>query len=309
MMPGHPPLAAGGERAWQRSANLEAISHLTRARDASGSTRHHGARPAGVGLADCPRASLHRHRGPGGSEVGHTYSRARELCGRWGRRRSSSGPCGDCGIFMWYGQSYRPRGSGVRNSSPSPNTSTTRCIFKVHFTLGSTCSTWGFPRSREQWAQSLASRLPAAPRTRGPFRLGPRGVWPSPAPHALWSLSCPDQARHESREALTLAQVIPQPRGGAGLCSHAPSVPPGAARPRARRSRHSALYRAGFAYYLAWGMTMQGWAQVVQDQNQEGMAQIRRGLPYGPRGPHCACRIIWPCLPRRVDRLVRRRKG
>ena len=34
----------------------------------------------------------------------------------------------------------------------------------------------------------------------------------------------------------------------------------------------------GFAYYLAWGMTMQGWAQVVQDQNQEGMAQIRRGL-------------------------------
>jgi predicted ATPase len=34
----------------------------------------------------------------------------------------------------------------------------------------------------------------------------------------------------------------------------------------------------GFAYYLAWGTTMQGWAQVIQGQDEAGMTQMRRGL-------------------------------
>src|SRR4029450_7343150 len=33
-----------------------------------------------------------------------------------------------------------------------------------------------------------------------------------------------------------------------------------------------------FAYYLAWGTTMQGWAQVAQGQDEEGLAQMRNGL-------------------------------
>src|SRR4029453_9471582 len=33
-----------------------------------------------------------------------------------------------------------------------------------------------------------------------------------------------------------------------------------------------------FAYYLAWGTTLQGWAQVAQGQNEEGLAQMRHGL-------------------------------
>jgi predicted ATPase len=39
------------------------------------------------------------------------------------------------------------------------------------------------------------------------------------------------------------------------------------------------LYREqGFAYYLAWGIIMQGWALVSQGQREEGMAQMRHGL-------------------------------
>ena len=33
-----------------------------------------------------------------------------------------------------------------------------------------------------------------------------------------------------------------------------------------------------FAYYLAWGTTMRGWAQVTQGQHAEGLAQMRHGL-------------------------------
>src|SRR4029453_5074001 len=34
----------------------------------------------------------------------------------------------------------------------------------------------------------------------------------------------------------------------------------------------------GVADYLAWGTTMQGWAQVAQGQDEEGLAQMRHGL-------------------------------
>jgi predicted ATPase len=34
-----------------------------------------------------------------------------------------------------------------------------------------------------------------------------------------------------------------------------------------------------FAYYLAWGTTMQGWAQVAQGPDEEGLVQMRHGLP------------------------------
>jgi predicted ATPase len=34
----------------------------------------------------------------------------------------------------------------------------------------------------------------------------------------------------------------------------------------------------GFAYYLAWGTTMQGWARVAQGQDEAGLVQMRRGL-------------------------------
>src|SRR5262249_6858794 len=72
---------------------------------------------------------------------------------------------------------------------------------EVHFTLGSTLLYLGeFPRSREQWAQSLAlydSQQHHAHALLFGWDLGVFGR--AQAPHALWSLSYPDQALVMSR--------------------------------------------------------------------------------------------------------------
>src|SRR5882724_6955387 len=85
-----------------------------------------------------------------------------------------------------------------------------------------------------------------------------------------------------SREALTLAQELSHPFSLAVALDYVAMLH------QLRRERSAVHERAeaaialcaeqGFAYYLAWGTTMQGWAQVAPGQDEEGMAQIRRGL-------------------------------
>ena len=85
-----------------------------------------------------------------------------------------------------------------------------------------------------------------------------------------------------SRAALTLAHELAHPFSLAVALDYAAMLH------QFRRERSAVHAQAeaaialcaeqGFAYYLAWGTTMQGWAQVVQGQDEVGMAQLRRGL-------------------------------
>ena len=102
------------------------------------------------------------------------------------------------------------------------------------------------------------------------------------APHTLWHLGYPDQALAMSREAVALAQELSHPFSLAVALDYAAMFH------QFRREPHAVYEQAeaaialcteqGFAYYLAWGTTMQGWAQVAQGQHEVGLAQIRRGL-------------------------------
>ena len=268
-----------GERAW-RSANLEAISHLTKGLEMlqalpditaraqqSWTCRLPSGKPSPPPRARRLRSRTHLQPGSGAvRQVGETPQLFRAL---WG---------------LWYFHVVRAELQTAWQRSEellalAQHLHDPVYLQEVHFTLGSTCSTWeSSPVARAVGPEPRPLRLPAAPRTRGPFRLGPRGVWPSPGTSCP-VVGYPDQALVMSSRALTLAQELSlQPRGGAGLCSHAPSVPPGAARsPRARRSRHLSV-PSGVCVLSGLGDDHAGLGpQVVQDQNQEGMAQIRRG--------------------------------
>jgi predicted ATPase len=85
-----------------------------------------------------------------------------------------------------------------------------------------------------------------------------------------------------SREALDLAQKLSHPFSLAVALNYAAML-------HQFRREGDAVYERteaavalcaeqGFAYYLAWGTTMQGWARAAPGQDEEGMAQIRRGL-------------------------------
>ena len=85
-----------------------------------------------------------------------------------------------------------------------------------------------------------------------------------------------------SREAVALAKKLSHPFSLAVALDYAAMFH------QFRREPHAVCEQAeaaialcteqGFAYYLAWGTTMQGWARVAQGQHEVGLAQIRRGL-------------------------------
>jgi predicted ATPase len=85
-----------------------------------------------------------------------------------------------------------------------------------------------------------------------------------------------------SREAVALAHGLSHPFTLASVLDYAAMFH------QFRREAYAVFEQAeaaitlcteqGFAYYLAWGTTMQGWAQVAQGQHEVGLAQMRRGL-------------------------------
>jgi predicted ATPase len=99
---------------------------------------------------------------------------------------------------------------------------------------------------------------------------------------ALWLLGSPDQALHRSREALTLAQQLAHPFSLTFALLH------GAMLHVARREGQAtqevsevALTLAteqGFAFWLARGTFLRGWALTTQGDAREGIAQMCQGL-------------------------------
>jgi predicted ATPase len=102
------------------------------------------------------------------------------------------------------------------------------------------------------------------------------------AAHALWHLGYPDQALQRMHEALALAHALAHPYSRALALAYAAMLYQFR---REERKAHEAAAGAmrlcaehGFAYYLAWGTIMQGWALTVQGQGQQGLSQMRGGL-------------------------------
>jgi predicted ATPase/class 3 adenylate cyclase len=99
---------------------------------------------------------------------------------------------------------------------------------------------------------------------------------------ALWLLGYPDQALAESQEALTLAQEMAHPFSlvGAQLWLawlHQFRLEPQAVYDRATGSAALATQQ-GFALYVAWAIVTQGWALTRQDQEAAGIAKMREGI-------------------------------
>jgi predicted ATPase len=102
------------------------------------------------------------------------------------------------------------------------------------------------------------------------------------AAHVLWYLGYPDQALEHMQEALTLARELSHPLSRASALDHAAWLH------QYRRERRlaqdqteadMALCREqGFAFFLADGTIMHGWALAAQGRRAEGMTQMQQGM-------------------------------
>jgi predicted ATPase len=104
----------------------------------------------------------------------------------------------------------------------------------------------------------------------------------SMASHTLWAFGYMDQALAKSCEALARAQELRHPFSQAVALAYAAMLH------QFRHEGHTAHEQAAaavtlcreqeFAYYLAWGTIIHGWALPIQDLGAERIAQIQQGL-------------------------------
>jgi class 3 adenylate cyclase/predicted ATPase len=277
-----------GQRAIQHSAYVEAIGHLTKGLEVlkvlpDGPERSQQE----LGFMTILGLALVATKGQANEEVERTYARAREICRQMGETQQLFLVL--WGLLSFYVVRAELQAAwevGEQLLTLAQRQHDNAYLMVAHWALGQTLLfrgelaparahlEQGINRYDPQQYHSLAflSGFPGDP---GVFCL-------CFAAHTLWHLGYPDQALKRIHEALTLAQELGHP------FSHALALDYAAMLHQFRREGHMVQESAaaamtlcreqGFAYYLAWGTIMQGWALVVQGQSDEGMAQMRHGL-------------------------------
>jgi predicted ATPase len=275
-----------GQHAAQRSANQEAMQHLTQGLALLSTLPETPARrqhELAVQMALGP--ALMVLKGVGHPEVEQAYARARELCQQVGETPAR--------FPVLYGlwRCYRARGVpqtarelGEQLLTLAAQQDDPALRLAAHAALGTTLYHLGaFAPARRHLAQGIAQH------TLLPYRAPDVRYGEDPGEDCyrflawtLWSLGYPEHALHRSHEARTLAQALDHPTTQAMALF-------GAARLRQIRREVSearelaeALIAVstehGHAFYLALGTFLRGWALFQQGQHEEGLAQMHQGL-------------------------------
>jgi TOMM system kinase/cyclase fusion protein len=275
-----------GQRASQRSANVEAISHLTKGLEllkALLDTPERAQQELTLQLILGP--ALMATKSISHSDVERTYSRARELCRQigetpqifpvlWGLRR-----------FYSLRADYKTaRELEVQLLHLAESTRDTALVLEARLARGLTLFWLGqMAAARECLEQVITLYNPQQYHSHA-FLYGSD---PGVASHSynaftLWHLGYPDQALQESRRSLSLAQELTHPFSLVYALSSSAWVhylrrEVYATQEQIEKSIRLATEQ-GFPYWTAWGGILRGWALALQGQGEDGIAQTRQGV-------------------------------
>jgi predicted ATPase/class 3 adenylate cyclase len=278
-------LHLAGQQAVQRSANEEAITHLTTALellntlpDTRERTQQELTLQVTLGMP------LQAARGSSSPEVRATYARARELCQQVGETRQLFPVLFGLWRFHHVRGEFRTAceigeqllGLAQREQDPA--------LLVEAYQVGSTFFSLGeFGAAQAHLAQGLT--LYDSQRHHSHVFL--YGIEPgvfglSFAAWVLWHLGYPDQALRKSAAATTLAQELSHPYILATARVFA-AISHQLRRERALTQEWAEAgitlaSEQGFPGWLGQGAILQGWALVEQGQVEEGITQIRQGL-------------------------------
>jgi TOMM system kinase/cyclase fusion protein len=275
-----------GQRATRRSADMEAISHLTKGLellktmpDTPERTQQELDLQVVLGLA------LIATKGWAAPETGEAYLRARELCQQVGETPQLFPVLfGLCAFYLVRAELPTARELGEQLLTLAQSVQDSVLLLEAHRALGNTGFWLGEVASaRDHLEQGIALYYPQQHRALA-YLSGqdPGVVCLSYVAWVLWYLGYPDQALKRSQEALTLAQELSHPYSLAFALVGAAWLH------QCRREAHEAQEQAeavitlsteqGFPFSLAMGTILQGWALAAQGQGEEGIAQLRQGL-------------------------------
>jgi class 3 adenylate cyclase/predicted ATPase len=275
-----------GQRASERSAHLEAISHLR------------------IGLAllqtllETPErtqrevdmhitlgASLLATKGYAAPEVGETYTYARQLCQHLDQPQQLFPVLR--GLWNYYlvrAELQTAQALGEQLLSLAQQSQDSAMLVAAHRALGTTLFYLGpVTAALTHFAQGMALHDPQRHRAAA-FLYGEDAgvICHSFAARTLWYLGYPDQGLARVDEALALAQQSAHPFSlGLALCwaavFHRFRLEVPAALEHAAASIRLTTEQ-GFLQWRALGSLLHGWALVHQGQAQEGIEQLHQGL-------------------------------
>ena len=275
-----------GQQASDRSAYLEAISHLTTGiellqtlPETSARTQH------AVTLHIALGAALQITKGLAAPEVEHAYTQAYALCQQVGETPELVPVL--LGLYRFYlgrSQFHMTRELGETLLRLAQRTHDPALTVIAHNTLGDTWFNLGmFPAARMHLEEAIASYTHDQRRALV-FRMGPDpGVACRIYAFAtLWMLGYPAQALARIHEALALAHELSHPYSLAFVRYWAAMVSQwrrdGSTVHAQAEAAVTLSTEQGFPHWVALGTSLCGWALAMQGQGEAGMAQVRQGI-------------------------------
>jgi predicted ATPase len=274
-----------GEHASDRSAHLEAVSHLTtgiRLLKTLPETPEHTQHALTMHIA--LGAALQVTKGFSASEVEHAYTQARALCQQVGETPELVPVL--LGLWRFYlnrPQLHTARELGDTLLRLAQQAHDPPFSVLAHYALGVTWLWLGaFPAALQHLEEGITRYTPD--QRRAPvFRMGqdPGVVCRADAALILWLLGYPEQALARLHEALALAQELSHPYSLAWTRCWAAVVSQFRRDvPATHEQAEAAVVLStaqGFTQWAALGTSMRGWALAMQGQGEEGMTRVRQG--------------------------------
>ena len=275
-----------GQHASDRSAHLEAISHLTTGIELLKTlpeTPEHTQQA--LTLYTALGAALVMAKGQGAPEVEHAYIQAHALCQQVGETPELVPVL--YGLYRFYVgrlQLHTAREIGETLLRLAQRAEDPALAVIAHYALG---ATWLFlgalPAARLHLEEAIARYTPDQRRALV-FRMGqdPGVACRIHAALLLWLLGYPEQALARLHEALALAHELPHPYSLAhARCWAAYVYQFRWDVPAVHEQAEAAValsIEQGFPFWAAAGTILRGWALAMQGQGEAGMAQVRQGI-------------------------------
>lgn len=281
-----PQWQIAGQKAVERSANAEAVSHLTRGLALLHTLPESPERSQQeLALQLALGTPLIAAKGFASPEVGKVYARARELCQQAGEAPQLFPVL--WGLWVFYtaradhevARELAEQCLRLAQQARDPD-----LLLEAHHALGVTLTGLAqFGPGLEHLDHVTANYDPARHGSIA-FLYGqdPKVVCLSQAAWVLWIHGFPDQALQRNEEALTLARALSHPYSLAAALSFAAMVHQLCQNERAALECAEAAITLSdekqFALWKPWGLVMRGWTMTRSNQLIEGILQIREGV-------------------------------
>jgi class 3 adenylate cyclase len=275
-----------GQRAIERSANSEAINHLTKGLmllktlpEIPERTQQELTLQLALGL---PLLMIKGHTS---LEVEQAYTRAYELCQQVGDSpQRFSALVGLWRFYLSRSRFQRAREVGEQCFTLAQHLQDPEFLPEAHLMLGSTLFYLGEPVPAHAYLRRGIELYQQRSRRSHPLdrATDPEVMCLSWDAWALWQLGYADHALDRSQEALALAQDLSHAYSLGFALFFAAVLHQRRREAQAARERAEAVIALaneyGFGRWLGGGMIMRGWALTEQGAAEEGIAEIRQGL-------------------------------